>query len=161
MFTCEVPDTFRGNKKSRSAMGVRRLGLRGWNYDLGKHHLGVSINMGTPKWMVYKGKSHSNGWFGGTPISGNLHLMHTATFTALKSFSLPSPRVIWMAFQWNSTHFPRRVFRPRLQALFAGAALWWLAAAKHWCQLGFRADLWAWMEGGGETHITRDSLLRW
>ena len=25
------------------------------------------------KWMVYKGKSPSNGWFGGTPISGNLH----------------------------------------------------------------------------------------
>ena len=25
---------------------------------------------GTPKWMVYKGKSSWNGWFGGTPISG-------------------------------------------------------------------------------------------
>ena len=28
---------------------------------------------GSPKWMLYKGKSHYSGWFGGTPISGNLH----------------------------------------------------------------------------------------
>ena len=34
----------------------------------------VSINGGTPKWMVYNGKYHENGWFGGTPISGNLHI---------------------------------------------------------------------------------------
>jgi hypothetical protein len=35
----EVPDTFRGNKKSRSAMGVRHLGLRGvWNHGFGKHN---------------------------------------------------------------------------------------------------------------------------
>ena len=37
--------------------------------------MGVSINAGTPhSWMVYKGKSHQNGWFGLTPISGNHHL---------------------------------------------------------------------------------------
>ena len=29
---------------------------------------------GTPKWMVYKGKSHENGWFGGTPILRNPHI---------------------------------------------------------------------------------------
>ena len=28
-------------------------------------YMGVSINGDTPKWMVYNGKSHSNGWFGG------------------------------------------------------------------------------------------------
>ena len=33
-----------------------------------------SINEGTPKWMVYKGKSYSNGWFRGTSIYGNLHI---------------------------------------------------------------------------------------
>ena len=26
-------------------------------------HMGVSINGGTPKWMVYSGTSYSNGWF--------------------------------------------------------------------------------------------------
>ena len=26
-------------------------------------------------WMVYNGKSYSNWWFGGTPISGNLHIL--------------------------------------------------------------------------------------
>ena len=35
---------------------------------------GVSINEGTPKWMVYfnlfHGKSYSNGWFGGTLKGG-------------------------------------------------------------------------------------------
>ena len=42
--------------------------------------MGVSINGGTPKWMVsiYKWKSHWkshwNGWFRGTPISGNPHI---------------------------------------------------------------------------------------
>ena len=31
--------------------------------------------MGVPQnWMVYKGKSHWNGWFGCTPISGNLRM---------------------------------------------------------------------------------------
>ena len=31
----------------------------------------VSINGGTPKWMVYNGKSHCYGWLRGTPIFGN------------------------------------------------------------------------------------------
>ena len=34
--------------------------------------LGVSKNRGTPKWMVYSGKPYPNGWFGGTPIFGNI-----------------------------------------------------------------------------------------
>ena len=38
-----------------------------------RFHMGVSINGGTPKWMVCKGKSHLNGWFRGTPILGNIH----------------------------------------------------------------------------------------
>ena len=36
--------------------------------------MGVSINGCTPKWMVYNGKSDKNWWFGGNPISGNLHM---------------------------------------------------------------------------------------
>ena len=39
-------------------------------------HMGVSKNMGTPKWMVYNGKPYHNGWFGGTPIFGNIHMLH-------------------------------------------------------------------------------------
>ena len=34
----------------------------------------VSWNGGTPKWMVYNGKSYLNGWFRGTPILGNLQI---------------------------------------------------------------------------------------
>ena len=29
-------------------------------------HIGGCIHGGTPKWMVYKGKSNQHGWFGGT-----------------------------------------------------------------------------------------------
>jgi hypothetical protein len=34
--------------------------------------MGVSINEGTPKWMVYNGKSVENARLGRTPILGNL-----------------------------------------------------------------------------------------
>ena len=37
-------------------------------------YMGVSKNRGTPKWMVYNGKPYKNGWFGGTPIFGNIHI---------------------------------------------------------------------------------------
>ena len=37
---------------------------------------GGFLKMGVPiSWMVYKGKSHKNAWFGGTAISGNLKLI--------------------------------------------------------------------------------------
>ena len=32
------------------------------------NNMSVSKNRGTPKWMVYDGKPHYNGWFGGTII---------------------------------------------------------------------------------------------
>ena len=32
----------------------------------GSHQWGIP-----PKWLVYEGRSHWNGWFGGSPISGN------------------------------------------------------------------------------------------
>ena len=51
----------------KSILGLLRLDKREWT--------GVSINGGTPKWMVYEGKSHSNGWFGCTTIYGNLQLV--------------------------------------------------------------------------------------
>ena len=36
--------------------------------------MGVSLNGGTPKWMVYDGKPQL-GWFGGTTIVGNTHII--------------------------------------------------------------------------------------
>ena len=39
------------------------------------HYMGVSKNRGTPKWMVYNGKPYQNGWFGGTTILGNPHIV--------------------------------------------------------------------------------------
>ena len=39
--------------------------------------MGVSQNSGIPKWMVYNGKPYQNGWFGGTTIFGNTHMMYT------------------------------------------------------------------------------------
>ena len=36
--------------------------------------MGVSKNRGTPKWMVYDGKSYKSGSFGGTIIFGNTHI---------------------------------------------------------------------------------------
>ena len=52
-------------------------------------NLGVSKNMGTPKWMVYNGKPYQNGWFGGTPIFGNIHLggQPTHGITEIRPFS--------------------------------------------------------------------------
>ena len=38
-------------------------------------HLDVSLNGGTPKWMVYNGKPYSNWWFGGTIIFWNTHII--------------------------------------------------------------------------------------
>ena len=52
------------------------VGSKGIQRD---EHRGGSINGGTPKWMVDKGKYHENDrtWMktGGTPVSGNLHIM--------------------------------------------------------------------------------------
>ena len=39
----------------------------------------VSINGGTPRRLVYNGKSSEHGWFGGTPILGNLHIFDMLT----------------------------------------------------------------------------------
>ena len=42
--------------------------------NVGHSHMGVSLNGGTPKWMVYNGKPYYNGWFGDTIIFGNTHI---------------------------------------------------------------------------------------
>ena len=40
--------------------------------------MAVSWNGGTPKWTVYDGKSHWNGWFRGTPTYGNSQMVPEA-----------------------------------------------------------------------------------
>ena len=45
-----------------------------WLSAIYLYYMGVSINGGSPKWMVCKGKSYYNCWFRGTPICGNLHI---------------------------------------------------------------------------------------
>ena len=49
-------------------------------------YMEVSVNGGPPKWMVYKGKSNWNGWFGGTPISGNLHMINHDNHSIVSRF---------------------------------------------------------------------------
>ena len=49
-------------KPARALVGHQRFG---------DPKMGVSINGGPPKLLVYNGKSYSNGWFRGTPISGH------------------------------------------------------------------------------------------
>ena len=41
-------------------------------------NMGVSINGGTSKWMVYNETSYTNGWFRGTPILGHPHSLSSA-----------------------------------------------------------------------------------
>ena len=51
---------------------------------LGKCHMGVSKNTGTPKSSILIGFSIINHPFGGTPIFGNTHIIH-----GLLSFHIP------------------------------------------------------------------------
>ena len=39
-------------------------------------YMDVSKNNGTSKWMVYNGNPYKHGWFGGTIIFGNHHLVY-------------------------------------------------------------------------------------
>ena len=70
----------------------------------------VSKNRGTPKWMVYTGKSYQNGCFGGTTIFGNTHVS-SCTITQLLGTrvwllafcSTYNPPLFWRNFQQNLT----------------------------------------------------------
>ena len=55
--------------------------------------MGVSKNRDTPKWMVYNGKSYSNGWFGGTIIFGNTRMV-SAVFVECWHL-LKDPNIFW------------------------------------------------------------------
>ena len=47
-------------------------------------YMEVSINGGSPKWMVYNGKSYQHRWFRGTPILGNIHIPLTHVYTCFR-----------------------------------------------------------------------------
>ena len=55
-----------------------RLGVPNFDPYLYGNFLGWVC--GVPqKWMVYSGKSNSHGWFGGSTVSGNLHMFPLST----------------------------------------------------------------------------------
>ena len=62
-------------------------------------YMGVSENSGTPKWMVYNGKPYENGWFGGIPIFGNIHIFLTdrklADLLSTKTSQECRPQACW------------------------------------------------------------------
>ena len=58
-----------GNKKIWSKNQATSLGTN--------CNLEASIKGGTPKWSVYTGESHWNGWCRSTPIWGNHHLVYS------------------------------------------------------------------------------------
>ena len=51
--------------------------------------VGVSIKGGTPKWMVFNGKSHYNGWFRDTPILGKLQVTRPFSYPNLCWLGVP------------------------------------------------------------------------
>ena len=80
--------------------------------------LGVSIDRGTPEWMIYNGKSNWNGWFRGT-------FQET-------SIEPESCRIL-------PTFLPRQDSPSCVCWLRASACLWWWRHCRPWHQVG---DLW-------------------
>ena len=75
--------------------------INSWNLKMG-----VSKNRGTPKWMVHNGKPYQNGWFGGTPIFGNIQMMvwsrwfSSGVFSGEPCFLLKSLTISWKWRFW-------------------------------------------------------------
>ena len=65
---------------------------------------GGSINGGSPKWMVYNGKSYQNVWFRGNPILGNLHF-EAVNLWPLWTFGLATKKAWW----WLTTPIQNRL----------------------------------------------------
>ena len=64
-------------------------------------HMVVSINGCTQQWLVCNGKSHLNGWFGGTPISGNHHMMCSILFNLIKRIKWSTPALMRSISPWK------------------------------------------------------------
>ena len=76
-------------------------------------YMDVSENRGTPKRMVYNGKPYWNGWFGGTTIFGNTHIIKNilTVSTTLQDLAMSSSKnlSLWKKNDPNSEIF--RLFR--------------------------------------------------
>ena len=90
---------------------------QGRGLDDFQFHRGVSENRGAPKWMVYNGKPYWNGWFGGTPILGNIHRAVLPNFSkALEQISsrgialLPKSR--WFVPRCSDSRPKKKWFAP-------------------------------------------------
>jgi len=58
-------------------------------------YMGVSINGGSPKWMVYNGKYHERFWFRGTPILGNIHIYTISIPHSDPTLKFQLPQGLW------------------------------------------------------------------
>ena len=74
----------------------------------------VSRNGETPKWMVYKGTCHRNGWFGETSVSGNHHLFHPEDCLHLSRY----PLVIWHNYGKSALSTGKSTMNSHFQKLF-------------------------------------------
>ena len=80
----------------------------------------VSINGGTPKWLVYDGKSYQNRWFGDPPISGNSTYIYICNgHTALLLCHLNNMKSYWNQFwegrwrDWTAVLWGANGLRPK------------------------------------------------
>ena len=71
--------------------------------------IGVSKNSGIPKWMVYNGTPYWNGWFGGTPIFGNIHIGTVDNHSHPLNDYISKPTGPSGHPPWNETIFPLRI----------------------------------------------------
>ena len=64
-------------------------------------YMGGSINGGTPKWLVYSGKSSLNGWELGVPLfSGNLQIYNG--YCSSSHFSQSDVSIAMFYFNWRT-----------------------------------------------------------
>lgn len=69
------PRRFRRCTKRGSSLWDGSVTTIEWDYNHCMYiYVRVSINGATQEWMVYTGKSYESRSFGGTPISGNVHI---------------------------------------------------------------------------------------
>ena len=90
--------------------------------------MGVSKNNGTPKWMVYNGKPYWSGWFGGTTIFDNIHILSTVNVGHSIEFlpQLSAQPEASLAFQVALTALaPLPPPKPRLIRSWAKVNQWW------------------------------------
>ena len=101
-----------GDQRPAAPHGQKRLHKSlGYPWDME-----VSYNGGSPKWMVYSGKSYLNGWFGGIPFLGN----HNIPGVKESTRTTPEGLIISSASKTVWSIAPRRTKKLGLEQLRAG-----------------------------------------